>query len=467
MKWKITAQFLAFMVFTLLLSFFAFLTINVLLFYTNFRNQDQFLPYQNPSYYTLDFEKNIQMENGQIIIPDQNLTELKESDVWIQILDENGTEIYSRYKPKNAPVHYTAADLIHYHKFTGALEKSTIFVGKLERENRDLSYIMGFPEKVIGKATIYYRSETLIRDVILVVAIVVTVILGIALMFGYFFSNQLAKPIVKIIEGIQSLAKGHFNGEYKPKGIYKTVFQHLNELSAALKSNEIERNKIEKTREEWVTNISHDIKTPLASIRGYTELIEEYDLDDSERKRYAEIILDKSDYIERLINDLNLTYKLKNPSFPLKKQEENLIEVIRESVIQILNHPLYEETNIDFLTEIENYPFKCDKILMQRAMMNLLYNAIVHNPPDTPIQVLIKKADGQIQILIEDHGAGIAQEELENLFIRYYRGTNTGEAHKGSGLGLAIAKQIVEAHGGKIHVETELGKGTRICILFD
>ena len=225
--------------------------------------------------------------------------------------------------------------------------------------------------------------------------------------------------------------------------------------------------KLKECREDWVTNITHDIKTPLASIKGYAELLQdkEYNIDDLEKERYVEIILDKSDYIEHLIHDLNVTYQLQNPSFPLKKEEENVVEVLRDSVIQILNHPLYEDIQLEFSAEIESYPFHCNKMLLQRAFMNLIFNAIVHNPLDTFIRISIEEDKGRARIVIEDEGNGILEEELENLFIRYYRGTNTGEAHKGSGLGLAIAKQIVEAHGGRIDVKSQVGKGTRVVIL--
>ncbi|KKI91551.1 histidine kinase [Bacillus sp. SA1-12] len=466
MKWKVTAHFLVFMVLSLLLSLFVFFTISILFLYSNI-GRERILPYQNPGTYTVDFAEHIEVKNNQIVIPDENLNELEQGDVWIQVLDENGTELYSRFKPEHAPDHYTPAKLIHYHKFTGALEDSTIFVGMLRSGSRDLSYIMGFPEEVIGKTSLYYRSETLLWDAVIVFFVVVAVVMLIALLFGYFFSRRLAKPIVKIISGIQHLVKGDYRKEYEPAGIYQTVFLNLNELSSTLLSNEAERNKLEKIREDWVTNITHDIKTPLASIRGYTELIQntDYELSKLERKKYTEIILDKSSYIERLIDDLNLTYKLNSASFPVAQKVEDLVEILRESVIQILNHPLYEETNLEFSAKIENYPSKCDKLLLQRAFMNIIYNAIVHNPPDTFIKISVKKEKNHVQIDIKDKGKGIPENEIENLFTRYYRGTNTGETHKGSGLGLAIAKQVIEAHGGEIAVESQLNEGTEVVIV--
>lgn len=466
MKWKITTQFLFFMILSLLLSIFVFLLFNVFFFYSSYLGKERIFPYQNPTYYTLDFADNIRYENDQVSIAKNKLDDLEEGQIWIQVLDENGTEIYSKFKPEKVPTHYTPAEIIRYHKFTGALENSTIYVGMLEKGNRHLSYIIGYPEKVIGKAYINYRTETLLRDVLLVIVSIVIVVTLIALIFGYFFSRRLAKPIVQLIEGIQKLAKGDFWRRDQVKGVYKTVFENLNELSDTLQSNEAERRKLEKMREEWITNITHDIKTPLSSIKGYSELLQDYELDAKEKNRYVDIILNKSAYIEHLIDDLNLTYKLKGNVFLLKKSEANLVEIVRESVIQILNHPLYEETNLDFSTETEQVLFSCDKTLIQRALMNLIYNAIVHNPPDTFIQVFIGQEKETIKVWIEDNGNGIEEGELEDLFSRYYRGTNTGEAHKGSGLGLAIAKQIVEAHGGKIFVESKLGEGTRITLIF-
>jgi signal transduction histidine kinase len=121
--------------------------------------------------------------------------------------------------------------------------------------------------------------------------------------------------------------------------------------------------------------------------------------------------------------------------------------------------------NIDFNPQSEEIILNCDSTLISRALSNVIYNAIVHNPKGTKIEVNIKK-EREIIIEIVDDGKGIPKEELEKLFDRYYRGTNTGEEHKGSGLGMAIAKQIIEAHHGKIMVNSKVGVGTTVKIIF-
>jgi signal transduction histidine kinase len=156
---------------------------------------------------------------------------------------------------------------------------------------------------------------------------------------------------------------------------------------------------------------------------------------------------------------------LKGGLFPLKREKEDLAALLRDVVIDVLNNPHYEERKIFFTAQQEPIVFPCDRSLLQRAFTNLIYNAVVHNPADTEIHVSIEKTE-KIYVRIQDNGRGISQEELANLFERYYRGTSTEENQQGSGLGMAIAKQIIEIHGGIIIVESTIGVGTLVTVLF-
>jgi len=131
----------------------------------------------------------------------------------------------------------------------------------------------------------------------------------------------------------------------------------------------------------------------------------------------------------------------------------------------VLNNPKYEKRRVQFNIGTEPIIFSFDKNLLQRAFTNLIYNSLVHNDEDTEITINIDKQE-KIYIEIEDNGRGIPEEDLDKLFERYYRGTDTGESHKGSGLGLNIAKQIIELHGGTIDVESTRGAGTKFIVTF-
>jgi Signal transduction histidine kinase len=466
MKWKITGQFLVVMI--IIAVTVVAVTIGSAIFYFMFGpKQSGYYKYGNPEILTLNFKDNMTFNDGKVGIKPEGVDVLKEIGCWIQVLDENGTEIYNLSKPSDAPAHYIPGELIYAHRFTGVIKGYTLFAGIYEDGGRSLTYLIGFPEDYVSKATIIYRFNLILSfmpsfsmGAFLASFIAIVII-------GYIFSARLSKPIIGIIDGIRSLSTGNYKVEYPEKGLYKDVYKSLNNLSATLRSNEAERKKTETIREEWIANVSHDMKTPIASIKGYAELMSDhdYELSDGESEKYLGIIMDKSKYMEDLVEDLKLTYQLKSALLPLKIKEQNIVETLRDVVIDILNNPKFEDRSMDFDAGSETILMGYDSGLMKRALTNLIYNAAVHNGAGTNIWVRIYK-DSRINIEIEDNGKGMAPEDLERLFDRYYRGTSTGEAHKGSGLGMAISKQIIEAHGGTIQVESQTGKGTKVNICF-
>ena len=190
----------------------------------------------------------------------------------------------------------------------------------------------------------------------------------------------------------------------------------------------------------------------------------DYTFSQDEILEYSKIIYDKSSYIQGLVEDLNLTYKLKNRIIPLKKESVNVVALIQNIIVEILNHPLYSNRNINIYFERENINIFTDKNLFKRAISNLIFNAIIHNPQEVRVDVSVYEKD-RVHILIKDNGRGISQNDLKYIFERYYRGTNTNVSVEGSGLGMAISKQIIDAQGGSINVESTLGKGTNIDIV--
>lgn len=183
------------------------------------------------------------------------------------------------------------------------------------------------------------------------------------------------------------------------------------------------------------------------------------------QKKYGKIILRNAENLENIVENLNFTYQLKNGMFPINCENQNLVRLLKEVIITILNNPKYEKRSIAFNCVEDIIDFNFDNTLFKRAFTNLIYNSVIHNSSNTEIRVSIRKEDG-IYISIEDNGRGMTEEEVKKLFERYYRGTNSSVSVKGSGLGMAIAKQIIEAHDGKINVKSKLNVGTSIYIEF-
>lgn len=204
----------------------------------------------------------------------------------------------------------------------------------------------------------------------------------------------------------------------------------------------------------------------MASITGYAEILldADYQFTDEERKKYICIMMSKSRYIQELVADLNLTTHLNNGLISLDKESVNIVEFVRNIIIDILNDPLYQEYHIELVSTEEMITLDIDKKLIKRALVNLIYNGLIHNNHQTKLEVKIYGGEA-VKILISDNGQGISGDEIKQIFQRFYRGTNTGEMHKGSGLGMAITKQIIEAHGGQITIDSEINQGTKITIV--
>lgn len=459
MEWRLTGRFLlsvvlivVFVTFINIFAIFTMLIIGKPLFHSNQTNGEEF---------TRAFQKYVVESDNHIVISKEGKTELIQNKAWIQILDENGAEVYTYKAPNGLQKKYTPLDMIQMYKYKEIDGNTTVFVGG---KKGVYSYFIGVKDPYIGRYVFTYDYKNMISQ-FKAGSIFFIVINGfVALFIGYLFSKRLTKPLNKLIVGIRSLANNEYV-VYEPKGVYKDVFYNVNYLSNQLKTNEVEREKLDRMKEEWISNISHDVKTPLASIQGYAEIMKDKDYEFSleEMREYAEIIEKKALYMKDMIEDLNLATRLKNQKLSLNKKTINMTALLRNIVIDTLNDSAYANRNIEFHCSDEIMNIDGDEVLLRRALTNLIYNAIVHNDEDVKIIVKIEKKE-RIHIRIKDSGKGIKKEEIEKIFDRYYRGTNTGELHKGSGLGMAIANDVIHAHGGDITVDSVIDSGTTIDI---
>lgn len=467
MKWKITLRYVVSIICVVMIVTILNIigTMRIILF------NDLESPQLPEATFTREFGKYIQLENNKIDLNQEGKKILEEKGIWVQVLDEDANEVYSYNTPKKLNKKYTPMELIHGYKYAGGLPNSDadhILVSNKKIGDIDYTYLLGFHRGKLEKYVITYNPKDFANTVMGVIWIILSIDIMIALMFGYIFSRRLTKPMKDIIKGVENLEEGKYDIYYKEKGLYGSVYKKLNKLSDTLKSNEIERNKLDKSKQEWIANISHDIKTPLSSIKGYAEILsdEEYDINREEAKDYGVIINEKSEYIKELVDDLNLTMKLKSSDRVLNKKDENIVRIIKDSVIQILNDPKYSNRDVEFISNKDSIIKSVDSMLFKRVINNLVYNALIHNNDKVNIKVAVEYiSEAETIINIEDNGKGIEQKDLERIFDRYYRGTSTGEVHKGSGLGMAIAKDITVAHGFEIDLNSEVGKGTKIKII--
>lgn len=420
----------------------------------------------NPKVFTEHFKEQIILIDGKPGIKQDGMELLQANQAGIQILDEDGMEAASYAKPENERSSFSNSDLLEIYQSGQSQDTGmTAFAGTFSNEEKDYVYIVYFPLD-ISKVTMYLNGSTFTTGktaVVMCAGVLLFIVLAGGIVYGVWMTGKL-----KLISTAVSAIAGR---EYEPLdagGTFGDVAESLNSLAEDIKESDRMRLQTEKMREEWIANITHDLKTPLSPIRGYAEILSETNIqNESQLQRYAKVILKNVSSIEQLIEDLKLTYQLENAMIPIQKERLDIVRFLKELIIDILNNPSYENREIFFECEEETIPFEFDQKLMARAFQNLVINAFSHGNDNTAVVISIKTSGHMLSITVSDDGNGMPPEELSRLFQRYYRGTGTDKNTAGTGLGLAISKSIIEAQGGTIKVDSEINKGTSFRIHFE
>jgi signal transduction histidine kinase len=277
-----------------------------------------------------------------------------------------------------------------------------------------------------------------------------------ALPIAYFLSRSLTNPILKINYIAEQIANGNFSSKLKVnrKDELGTLMQTINNMSFQLE-------KIENLRKELISNVSHELRTPLALIQGYAETIRDVTWqNDEKRTNSLNIIVDESKRLASIVSDiLNLSI-LESENFELDMENIHLTNLLEDIVKKytLLN----EKLSISIILEIsENLTVKGDRKRIEQVFYNLITNALNHTSPNGSITIKSILNESNVRIEISDTGKGIPEDQLDNIWKRFYK---SGPLHNNSlpssGLGLAIVKRIFIAHNSKFGVESQVGVGT-------
>lgn len=284
------------------------------------------------------------------------------------------------------------------------------------------------------------------------------------ILFFHFLTRKKIKYIKEITTGIQEISKGNLDFIVAEKGNdeFRILAKNINKMSAELKNKIEDERRAEKTKSELITNVSHDLKTPLTTIIGYLTLVKDKNYDgEKTMSDYIERAYSKSLRLKKLIEDLFEYTKISNGVIKVNKTNVNIVELMDQLLGEM--SILAKQNNLSFETEYSSAEIyvDVDSDLMARTFENILSNSIKYSYKElnSKINISIIEHTGGITLTFENQGDTIPTEVLPLLFERFYRVDKSRNSKvSGSGLGLAIAKSIVELHGGTISAESEANR---------
>jgi len=301
----------------------------------------------------------------------------------------------------------------------------------------------------------------------LLLAIVLLVFAGgMAMVLGYFLSSTVTERIQLLQSAAERLAEGNLQTRVPVNGRDEVASLSLtfNQMAEQLQVADQKQRELDTMRRDLIAWVSHDLQTPLASMRAVLEALSDGVVEDPETvKRYLNTAQRDVKNLSVLIDDLFQMAQLDAGGFPLHRAEASLNDLVSDTLESFTELAKQQEITLEGNVDSDVDPVHMDTQAIGRVLNNLIGNALRHTFNQGRVSVWVRRTTQGIEVTVSDTGEGIRADDLPHIFERFYRGDAARSRNRGTGagLGLAIARGIVQAHGGDIHVESAIGKGTQ------
>lgn len=277
----------------------------------------------------------------------------------------------------------------------------------------------------------------------------------------YIIRKQtLEDPLTELLSATEQISEGNFQVRIDKEFMYVNqneigvLISDFNKMAAELEG-------MDSMRSDFMSNVSHEMKTPLAIMQNYADALMQPDITDAERMEYAEIISQQSKNLSEMVSNILRLNKLENQTLQPKRQRFNLAEQLRECILRY--ETILEEKQLNLVIEMEDGYVNQDPELMSLIWNNLLSNAIKFTPKEGSIGIFLSLQEKNAVVIIRDTGCGMDEETGKHIFDKFYQG-DTSHATQGNGLGLALVKRIVELLQLEISVESTLEEGSAFSV---
>lgn len=296
--------------------------------------------------------------------------------------------------------------------------------------------------------------------VALLLALLSTLVVGLSLFF------LLTRPLRVLGDAVRAFERGDRGRRVPLRGRDEiaALGRSFNDMAATIEADMEKLTEAERMRKELVANVSHDLRSPLASIQGYLEtiLLKDGQLTPEERRRFLEISLKNTASLQRLVEELFELVKLDTRQVQVKRERFQIAELAQDAVLKL--KPGADAAGVALTVDgPRDLPLVSGDIgMVERVLTNLIENALRYTPAGGSIQVALSPRNDAVEVSVVDTGSGIGPEDLAHIFDRFYRADRSRDRSRGgAGLGLAIAREIVELHGSSLSVVSKVNGGTR------
>ena len=374
-------------------------------------------------------------------LSEDTAAQITEENAWCMLIsNDTGDVIWNYQTPSELPLHYTPGDIAEMTRWY--LEEYPVFVS-----NQPYGLlVVGYPQDSFWKLSAYKTSDSIKIDII---GLVTLFLLNIFIVLILFIHNnrKIEKSIKPILTGIEEISSGK-KTQLVERGELAEINAKLNKVAKTLQRRD-------RARANWISGISHDIRTPLSMVLGYSSNLEESRELNTEQREKIVAIRQQATKIKQLIEDLNLTSKLEYDMQPLRIEEISPVELARQVVCDFLDSGLDESFSIDFQSDEESelHYMLGDEALLKRAITNLLQNSIGHNPNGCTITISVSCMDRHTEIIVDDNGVGGKAEKLQELHTKTHDLESTDEKlNIRHGHGEMLERKIEDAHRGTMKI---------------
>ena len=374
----------------------------------------------------------------------------------IIILNNDGENILSTMGIRN--------DIFDVNSIESSIERNGYFTSIDNFDYADNKLVsVSLPIKLHGNniGTVIFQydmtdAENSIKNIQKILILLSFVVLAIALAISFYMSNKIVGPLGKLKEYASKLAGGNYSEDIVIKGSRETVT-----LGETMKYMASEINKRDEIKNEFIASVSHELKTPLTSIKGWAYTLNADSSDPELVKEGLNIIEKETDRLTGMVNDLLDFSRLLNNKVELLNTNFDLIEHLEGIVSQFTPRSITENKNLSFISKLNKANFKGDENRLRQVFINLLDNAFKFTSAEGNISVTLDEADGHYCVTVSDDGEGMDENDVPHIFEKFYRG-HSRNSH--AGIGLSIVYEIVNLHGGYIKVQSKKREGSKFEI---